>query len=384
MSRALLDPGAGGRRKRGNRAGWSTGACAAAAAAAAARALETGEVPRTIEILLPEDRRASFEILDGTRSESSAQASVIKDAGDDPDVTHGARIVATVVALPEAAGEVRVLGSEGVGRVTRAGLGLTVGEAAINPGPRSYITANVRAAAPSRLRTEGLEVTISVPAGERLAKRTLNARLGILGGISILGTTGVVYPYSTASFKATIRQGVQVARAQGRDTVVFTTGRRTERHCMARYPELPEICFVQMGDFVGAALDAAREAGLKRVVFGAMVGKLTKIAQGLKVTHARKAEVDMQLLARLVADAGGSPALCADVLKGDTARWTAELVAEAGLTTAFHQALTRAAARAVADGLDAGTIIEVLAWGPDGELLAEHAPGRPPGPQNRD
>ena len=117
----------------------------------------------------------------------------------------------------------------------------------------------MRAAAPTRLSLGGLEVTISVPDGERIATRTLNARLGILGGISILGTTGVVYPYSTASFKATIRQGIQVALAQGQDTVVLTTGRRTERHCMTRYPALPEVCFVQMGDFVGAALDAARE-----------------------------------------------------------------------------------------------------------------------------
>ncbi|QVL50387.1 MAG: cobalt-precorrin-5B (C(1))-methyltransferase [Thiocapsa sp.] len=386
MSGAVPASAGGDRRKRGNRTGWSTGACAAAAAAAAARGLETGVVPETIEILLPEDRRPSFAIIEGRLIESGvqvgsgAQAAVIKDAGDDPDATHGARIVATVVRLADAPGEVHLLGGEGVGRVTRAGLGLTVGEAAINPGPRAYITANVRAAAPTRLSREGLAVTISVPDGERIAKRTLNARLGILGGISILGTTGVVYPYSTASFKATIRQGVQVALAQGQETVVFTTGRRTERHSMTRYPELPEICFVQMGDFVGAALDAAREAGLKRIVIGAMVGKLTKIAQGLKITHARKAEVDMQLLARLVADAGGDPALCARVLEGDTARWAAELVAEAGLTGAFHQALTRAVAALVAQGLAEGTLVEVLAWGPEGDLLAEQTVGTPSRP----
>jgi cobalt-precorrin-5B (C1)-methyltransferase len=380
MSGVVLDSGGGRRRKRGNRTGWSTGACAAAAAAAAARGLETGEVPARIEILLPEGRRPSFEIVEGrligssSQTEWGAQAVVIKDAGDDPDATHGARIVATVIPVADAPGEVRLLGGEGVGRVTRAGLGLAVGEAAINPAPRGYITANVRAAAPQRLGREGFEVTISVPDGEHTAKRTLNARLGFLGGISILGTTGVVYPYSTASFKATIRQGVQVALAQGQETAVFTTGRRTERYSMTRHPELPEVCFVQMGDFVGTALDAAREARLKRVLIGAMVGKLTKIAQGLKITHARKAEVDMHLLARLVAEAGGDPALCARVLEGNTARWAAELVAEAGLTRAFHHALTHAVATVVAQELAEGTFVEVLAWGPEGELLAGKNP----------
>lgn len=358
-------------RKRGNRTGWSTGACAAAAATAAARGLETGEIPERIEIQLPEGRRASFAVIDAELTPSMARAAVIKDAGDDPDVTHGAKIVAEIIALPETPGEIRLLGGEGVGRVTRAGLGLPVGEAAINPGPRGYISANLRDAAPRRLALEGLAVTISVPDGARIAERTLNARLGILGGISILGTTGLVYPYSTASFKATIRQGVQVALAQGQETLVFTTGRRTERHCMARFTELSEVCFIQMGDFVGTALDAAREAGVGRVIIGAMVGKLTKIAQGLRITHARKAEIDRQLLAQLITEAGGDPALAARILAGDTARLASELVAEAGLATPFHQALARAAARVVAARLPAGTRVEVLAWGPEGELLAE-------------
>ncbi len=362
------------RAKRGNRTGWSTGACAAAAAAAAARGLETGVIPDEIEIRLPEHRIARFPIVDSGMTTDGALAAVIKDAGDDPDATNGARIIVEVSLLPAAPGigpgEVRIDGGQGVGRVTRAGLGLPVGEAAINPNPRRYIAANVRDAAPGLLAKGGLLVRVSVADGERLALRTLNARLGILGGISILGTTGVVYPYSTASFKATVIQGVRVAVAQGQRTVCFTTGRRTETYCMAAHPELPEVCFVQMGDFVGAALDAARAAGIERVLVGAMAGKLTKIAQGLRITHARKAPVDMALLARLAAEAGADSLLCRRILEGTTARWAAELIEGVGLTERFHQVLTLAAARSIASRLSAGTQVELLAWGPEGERLA--------------
>jgi cobalt-precorrin-5B (C1)-methyltransferase len=368
MTDALLS-----RAKRGNRTGWSTGATAAGAAAAATHALETGEIPREIEIHLPENRVACLPVADCAFTTRGAHATVIKDAGDDPDATNGARIIVEVEPLPLVPGVdpgvIRIDGGPGVGRVTRAGLGLPVGEAAINPNPRRYIAANVRAAAPTLLAAGGLLVTVSVVDGEQLARRTLNARLGILGGISILGTTGVVYPYSTASFKATVIQGVRVAVAQGQRTVCFTTGRRTELYCMAAHLELPEVCFVQMGDFVGAALDAARAARIDRVVVGAMAGKLTKIAQGLRITHARKAPVDMQLLARLAAASGADADLCRKILEGNTARWAAELIADAGLTGRFHQALTQAAAQAVADQLPAGIEVEMLAWGPEGEPL---------------
>ena len=360
------------RAKRGHRTGWSTGACAAAAATAAACGLETGQIPEQIDIHLPENRVACFAVIDAELTADLARATVIKDAGDDPDVTNGARIMAEVSPLPcppETPGAIRIDGGAGVGRVTRAGLGLPVVEAAIKPNPRRYLAANVRAAAPHLLETGALLVRIAVADGERLARRTLNPRLGIEGGISILGTTGVVYPYSTAAFKATVIQGVQVAVAQGQQTVCFTTGRRTETYCMTAHPELPEVCFVQMGDFVGAALDAASQMGIRRVLVGAMAGKLTKIAQGLRITHARKAPVDMQLLARLAAEAGADAALCERVPDGATARWVAELIDGAGLTARFHQVLTQAAAQTVAARLPPGTQVELLAWGPEGEPL---------------
>ncbi len=362
------------RGKRGNRTGWSTGACAAAAATAAAQGLATGAVPQQITILLPEGRRPVFPVAESSLVDGVAHAVVVKDAGDDPDVTNGARIAVQVRTLPDAAGTIRLLGGVGIGRVTRAGLGLPVGEAAINPGPRAYIESNLRAAAPALLSRVGLQATLSIADGEILARRTLNARLGILGGLSILGTTGVVYPYSTASFKATVRQGVQVAVAQGERTVCFTTGRRTERYCMETLPDLHEVCFVQMGDFVGAALDAARDAArqgrLDRILVGGMAGKLAKMAQGLRVTHARKAPIDMARLAELAAHCGATLDVCRRIQEGDTARWVAELAAEAGLSARFHQALVEAAARALARGLAAGTALEVIAFSPEGALLA--------------
>ena len=358
------------RGKRGNRTGWSTGACAAAAATAAAQGLATGAIPQWIRILLPEGRRPVFPVAESSLVDGVAHAIVGKDAGDDPDVTNGAHIAAQVRTLPDAAGTIRLLGGVGIGRVTRPGLGLPVGEAAINPGPRAYIASNLRAAVPALLSRVGLEATLSIADGETLAHRTLNARLGILGGLSILGTTGVVYPYSTASFKATVRQGVQVAVAQGERTVCFTTGRRTERYCMETFPDLHEVCFIQMGDFVGAALDAAQESGLERVLVGGMAGKLAKMAQGLRVTHARKAPIDMARLAELAAHCGATRDVCRRIQEGDTARWVAELATEAGLSARFHQALVEAAARALAMGLAIGTTLEVIAFSPEGALLA--------------
>ena len=183
-----------------------------------------------------------------------------------------------------------------------AGLGLPVGGPAINSVPRRNIEDNVRAVGAGLLQAAGLEVTISVPQGVEMAKKTLNARLGILGGISILGTTGIVKPYSTSAYRASVVQGVQVAATLGHGVVVLTTGGRTEQFAMKERPGLPPAAFVQMGDFLRYALDTAVAEGLREVVIGGMVGKLTKIAQGETITHANRAEVDTGLLAELAAN----------------------------------------------------------------------------------
>ncbi|MBP6655871.1 MAG: cobalt-precorrin-5B (C(1))-methyltransferase, partial [Propionivibrio sp.] len=290
-----------GRRQRGNRSGFTTGACSAAAARAATLGLLSGEVPASVVCHLPNGQDVSFAVIDGRvegdGDDRSAHAVIVKDAGDDPDATNGAHLTADVRLLPNAAGEIVLKGGPGVGVVTKEGLGLDVNGPAINPVPRRNIGDNVRAAGGELLDHDGLEVTISVPGGDEMAKKTLNARLGILGGISILGTTGIVRPYSTAAFRASVVQAIDVAAKQGQTSTVFTTGGRSEKFAMRQLPELDESCFVQMGDFVKAAFQTAVKRKMQRVYIGAMAGKLTKMGQGLAVTHAWKAEIDRDLLA---------------------------------------------------------------------------------------
>jgi len=328
------------RRGRGDRTGFTTGANAAAAATAATLGLVQGRVPESVDCLLPNGQRVVFAICEGQAAGDLAQAVSIKDAGDDPDATQGAHLTALVRRLPGGAGAVLLQGGAGVGVVTRPGLGLEVGGAAINPVPRRNIAENVRAAGAALLAAgDGLEVTIAVPGGEAMARKTLNARLGILGGISILGTTGIVRPYSTAAFRAALVQAVRVAAVQAQTTVVFTTGGRTEKGAMAALPGLAEVCFVQMGDFVKAAFTSAIKLRMRHIIVGAMVGKLTKMAQGLAVTHAWRAPLDRDLIAAVAAEVGAPPDLVAQIRTAATARFAAERLEALGLTVPLHRVL---------------------------------------------
>ena len=337
------------KRERGNRTGFTTGACAAAAARAATLGLLDSEVPETVVCRLPNGHDQAFSVIEGCVEEVAgyANAVIVKDAGDDPDATHGAHLTAEVRILRQRAGEIVLKGGAGVGVVTREGLGLAVGGPAINPVPRRNILDNVRAVGSELLEHDGLEITISVPGGEEMAKKTLNARLGILGGISILGTTGIVRPYSTAAFRASVVQAVDVAARQGQTAVVFTTGGRTEKFAMKQLPDLDEACFVQMGDFVKAAFSSALKRKLPRVYVGAMVGKLTKMCQGLAVTHAWKAEIDRDILAESAREVGAPDELIAEIRAAETARFAAEKLASLGLTVAFHQQLAKKAIRSL-------------------------------------
>jgi cobalt-precorrin-5B (C1)-methyltransferase len=218
-------------------------------------------------------------------------------------------------------------GGEGVGVVTKPGLGLTVGGPAINPVPRAMITQAVGEVVGGR----GVRVVISVPDGEKMARKTTNRRLGVLGGISILGTTGIVRPFSTASWRASVVQAVQVAAAQQADTIVLCTGGRTEKGAMRLLPDLLEVCFIEVGDFTGAALRMAAERGITRVVFVGMAGKLTKLAAGVLMTHYTRSKIDTDLLGRLTATVGGSAELVASVTAANTARHAYELWDSAGL-----------------------------------------------------
>jgi cobalt-precorrin-5B (C1)-methyltransferase len=337
------------RRARGNRTGFTTGACSAAAARAATCGLLSGEVPSSVVCRLPNGSEASFAVLDGRVEgaglERVAHAVIVKDAGDDPDATHGAHLTADVRWLPQRAGEIALQGGAGVGIVTREGLGLAVDGPAINPVPQRNIRDNVRAVAGDHLAVDGLEVTISVPGGEAMAKKTLNARLGILNGISILGTTGIVRPYSTAAFRASVVQAVDVAAKQGQTSVVFTTGGRSEKFAMRQLPTLDEACFVQMGDFVKAAFATAIKRRIREVYVGAMVGKLTKMCQGLAVTHAWRAEIDRDILADAARSVGAPGALVEEIRAAETARFAAEKLSRLGLTVPFHRELASKAIR---------------------------------------
>ncbi|HEY78064.1 MAG TPA: cobalt-precorrin-5B (C(1))-methyltransferase [Dehalococcoidia bacterium] len=283
------------------RSGYTTGACAAAAAQAAAIALLKQETVSRVQIDLPDGNQVSFEVSRCVFDRGRALCSVIKDAGDDPDVTHGAEIRATVSWKEEPG--ISIMGGEGVGMVTRPGLEVPVNTAAINPVPRQMIERSVRQAVHHQMRDKGLEAIISVPGGDKLARRTLNPRLGIAGGISILGTTGVVIPYSINAYKVSISQALDVAAAVGCRQVVLTTGRRSEKFAQ-RELALAEECFVQVGDFIGYSLEECARRRLANVVIWGMTGKISKLAAGHLYTNVSDSKVDIGFLTRVAAGCG--------------------------------------------------------------------------------
>ncbi len=328
-------------KKKGSRKGFTTGACSAAAARAAAIGLVSGQVPDQIECLLPNGERVTFTVVDGHCQDNQAHAVIIKDAGDDPDVTDKAHLTADLKIVPGQPGQILLVGGEGVGTVTMPGLGLELNGPAINPVPQKNIRKNVEEAAASLLEENGIEVTISVPGGEKIAQRTLNPRLGIIGGISILGTSGIVHPWSTAAFRACVVQSIEVAARQRQKTVALTTGGRTEKFVMRELPDLAPACFVQMGDFLKPAFDAVVANKIPHVVIGGMVGKLAKMAQGETITHANRNPVNMELVADIAASVGADVAICNEIREAKTARFASERLVETGLQEAFLKALAK-------------------------------------------
>jgi cobalt-precorrin-5B (C1)-methyltransferase len=316
------------RNKQGLRTGFTTGACAAAAAKAAARCLVRGVVLEEIQTTLPNRTHVVFPLHRCGRSGSKAICSIIKDAGDDPDCTHGAELVAEVELQPEPGVEIR--GGPGVATVTRPGLGLEVGTPAVNPVPRRNITEMVEEELVGS-SYRGAIVAVSVPGGEEMAKQTTNSRLGLLGGISILGTTGIVKPYSTSAFKASVVQAIDVADERGLREVVLTTGGKSEAYAMRLHPDLPEEAFIQMGDFVGVALKHCTRRRVSRATIVGMMGKLSKMADGKMQTHAAGSEVNMELLADLAGDLGAPAGIRIEIRQANTARHVLEICAQGGL-----------------------------------------------------
>lgn len=352
------------------RTGFTTGACSAAAAKAAAHVLLHQAPLSEIEVTLPVGKKIVFKLEKCVFNLNEATCSVIKDAGDDPDCTHGAEMTATVSWL-EKPGAVLLERGPGVGLITKPGLGLDVDGPAINPIPRKNITAMVAEAAGAGLERKGLRVILSVPRGEEMAKKTLNARLGIIGGISILGRTGIVVPFSTAAYRASIDQGIDVVLTAGCDHIVLTTGGKSEQFAMRLLPELKEEAFIQMGDFVGHTLKYAAKKKIRKVTICGMPGKMSKIAAGRMMTHAKGSQVDMELLARIAGECGASAAAVEEIKRANTARHVSELVAAHGIAGFFDKVCQKVceACRAHVAG---AFVVECILTDFDGTLMGRH------------
>jgi cobalt-precorrin-5B (C1)-methyltransferase len=338
----------------GLRHGWTTGACATAATTAAYTALLTGEFPDPVQIDLPHDRHPSFALAREQLGHDRATVGIVKDAGDDPDVTHGALVSATVT-LAEPGSGVRFRAGEGVGTVTKPGLPLAVGEPAINPMPRKFIAEHVAAVAGRFGGNGDVVVEVSVENGAELARKTWNPRLGILGGLSILGTTGVVVPYSCSSWIDSIRRGIDVARAAGHTHVAGCTGSTSEQTVQQLYG-LPEDALLDMGDFAGAVLKYLRRHPVPRLTIAGGIGKLAKLAEGHLDLHSARSQVSFTALADLVAQAGGSAELVERVREANTALDALHQCSAAGLPLGD---LVAAGARRTAEGVLRGTPVSV-------------------------
>ncbi|MEV6228406.1 cobalt-precorrin-5B (C(1))-methyltransferase [Saccharopolyspora shandongensis] len=313
----------------GLRYGWTTGACATASTAAAYTALLTGAFPDPVEIVLPKGHRPAFALARERLGDGFATAGVIKDAGDDPDVTHGALVSVTVRPAEPGQGVVFRAG-EGVGTITKPGLPLPVGEPAINPVPRQLIRDVVARVAAEHGGSGDVVVEVSVDDGAELARHTWNPRLGILGGLSILGTTGVVVPYSCSAWIDSIRRGVDVARAAGHEHVAGCTGSTSEK-VAAELHSLPGEALLDMGDFAGAVLKYLRRHPVPRLTIAGGIGKISKLADGHMDLHSKRSQVDFASLAGIVRDAGGSGELVARISGANTALEALQLCLAASL-----------------------------------------------------
>ncbi|TDU00761.1 cobalt-precorrin-5B (C1)-methyltransferase [Azorhizobium sp. AG788] len=348
------------------RRGWTTGTCAAGAAKAAFAALVTGAFPDPVEVELPNGARPAFALAVSVLEGDSARASIVKDAGDDPDVTHGVLVSATVRRGPPGAG-VTFAAGEGVGIVTRPGLPVPPGEPAINPVPRRMIAQGIAEVAAAAGVPADAEVEISIADGERLAKKTLNPRLGIVGGLSILGTTGVVIPFSCAAWIHSIHRGIDVARAMGLDHVAGATGSASEAAVQALH-QLPETALIDMGDFVGGMLKYLRAHPVPRVTIAGGVAKMTKLAQGMLDLHSKRGSADLTALAHLAREAGASLDLADRIGSANT---VAQAFEEAGAEGLPLGDLVAARAWDAAAGVIAGTgmELEIVVFDRDGALM---------------
>ncbi len=332
--------------------GWTTGACATAATKAAYTALLTGTFPDPVTITLPKGETPSFPLAHHDLGKGWARAAIIKDAGDDPDVTHGATIRVT---LRQVGHGVTFRAGEGIGTITRPGLPLAIGEPAINPVPRKMMQSVI-----AELGGGNVEIEIAVPGGAALAEKTWNPRLGIVGGISILGTTGIVHPFSCAAWIASIHRGVDVARAMGLQHIAGCTG-STSEDAVRKHFNLPLEAMMDMGDFAGGLLKYVRVNPIRRVTVGGGFGKIVKLAQGALDLHSGRSQVDFDWLAQRV-----PPSLQTQVATANTAQHVLEIAGTDLAKWVASDALKTVAK--LVDGADIAT--DVIIVGRDGSIIA--------------
>ena len=349
------------------RRGWTTGACATAAAAAAYRALLTGAFPRTVMIHLPRGQTPEFNLSISEIGDGFARAGIIKDAGDDPDVTHGAEIIADVRPGDTGSGIVFRAGG-GVGTVTLPGLPLDVGEPAINPAPRQMMETAISEIAAEFNGGGDVEITISIPGGVRLAEKTMNGRLGIKGGLSVLGTTGIVIPFSCSSWIHSIHRGIDVARAAHLSHIAAATGSTSEDALRKKF-DLSEQALIDMGDFAGGLLKYLRKNPIPRLTIGGGFAKLGKLAQGHLDLHSSRSRLDMPNLSLMAKDAGASDKLAKAICAANSGLQAYELCRDAHIELADQVAL-RAREVAMA-ALAGGTDVRVLAYDRQGTLVGD-------------
>lgn len=322
-------------KKEKLRTGYTTGTSATAAAKAALLSIINQTKIENVDVKLPKGNFIKIPINFCQFDQNRAKCSVIKDGGDDPDVTHGAEIVVEL-SFTDKINEIEIDGGEGVGIVTKPGLGLELNKAAINPVPKKMISENLREIIDKHLLKKGIKVIISVPKGKELGPKTDNPRIGILNGISILGTSGIVIPFSTASYAASIRQNLDVAIAMGNNIVVLTTGGRSEDFAK-KIVDLPEHCFVQMGDFSGYTIQQCARKEIKKAYVVGFIGKLAKMAAGVKQTHVKGSKVDMNFLAELAKKCNANEKTIESIKKANTARHVSEIIIENNVKGFFEE-----------------------------------------------
>ena len=348
------------------RRGWTTGACATAAAKASYIGFLTGQTPNEVQITLPGGQTPIFLVKESHSSKEISMAAIEKDAGDDPDVTHGAIIRVTICSSDK----LTYKAGDGVGKITKPGLPISVGEPAINPGPRKMIEQNLQEVADQYGVRLNLEIRISIDNGAILAEKTWNPRLGIKGGLSILGTTGIVIPYSCAAWIASIHQGIDVARANGINHVAACTGKTSEKAVTSKYNFEP-ISILDMGDFIGGTIKYLKLNPIPRVTIASGFGKASKLAAGHMDLHSKRSQVDPMFIASLAAKSGIKENLCNEIRLANSAGNILEIIVKNKLT--LGDSIAKAAQKIINEKIKNNIDIEVLVYDRKGDRIG-HAP----------